>query len=378
MRQPSRLARLLSCLSVLAAVCGPAHAEIVIGQSAPLSAAAGDSGRGLSLGVAVAIAEANAGGGIGGEKLRLALLDDQGRPELTRANTAALIDKEGALALAGYYGAQNAVEAARLADGRRIALVGTGSGAAQVVDGDSRYAYHLRPGYQAEVEKLIGLLADKLGVQRIGLLIQNDAFGRGGGEVALAELARRQLKPTAVAQIEPGGEGLAAAAEQMVQASPDAVLVIAISKPAGLFVRRFRELGGAGQLYSLSSANYEEVVQLIGAEAARGVGIVQVYPYPADTRIRLVRDYQAAMQRFAPRNAKLSYASMEGYIAGRTVLEAIRRAGRAPSREAVAQALDGLTAFDLGGFVLDFGGGRRVGSRFVELTMISGTGNLSR
>jgi ABC-type branched-subunit amino acid transport system substrate-binding protein len=84
------------------------------------------------------------------------------------------------------------------------------------------------------------------------------------------------------------------------------------------------------------------------------------------------------MRAHAPKSAKLSYASIEGYIAGRTAIEALRRAGKGASREALVQALAGLNDFDLGGFVLDFDVERRVGSRFVELTMISANGNLTR
>lgn len=373
MRPLSRLVLLHLFYLLLA---GPARAEIVLGQSVPLSASAGDSGRGLALGVAVAIAEANKAGGIQGEMLRLVLLDDQGKPAQTVANTRTLIEQEGALALLGYYGGPPQGELARLLERHKLALVGAGAGLSPV--SDSPYAFQLRAGYQAEVEKMVGLLVDKLGMRRIALLVADDALGSGLTEQAQAALGTRGVQPLLAMRIDSEGQRAASAAQAVAQSGADAVLLLVQSKPAGLFVQHYRGHGGTAQLYNLSSANYEEIVQLLGGDRARGMGIAQVYPYPADTRLKLVRDYQAAMRAHAPKSAKLSYASIEGYIAGRTTLEALRRAGKAPSRASLLQALGGLHDVDLGGFVLDFADAQRVGSRFVELTMISANGNLSR
>lgn len=378
MRSCLRCFALPSLYLTLALLAGAAQAEIVLGQSAALSGPTGDSGRGLSLGVAVAIAEANKAGGIQGEPLRLALLDDQGKPAQTLANTRSLISQEKASLLLGYHGNHDPSELARLLAEQRIALVGSGSGAAQVLSQAGPYAFHLRTGYQGEVEKMVSLLVDKLSMRRVALLAQDDDFGVSVQQLAQQALRARGLAPFAQARLDGDGQKAGAAAQSLAKVGADAVLLLAQSRPAGLFVQHFRAAGGTAQLYNLSSANYEEIVQLVGGDQARGVGIAQVYPYPADTRLKLVRDYQAAMRAHAPKSAKLSYASIEGYIAGRTAIEALRRAGKGASREVVVQALAGLNDFDLGGFVLDFDAERRVGSRFVELTMISANGNLTR
>ncbi|GAB3257198.1 ABC transporter substrate-binding protein [Chitinimonas naiadis] len=360
----------------LLALSGLARADIVLGQSVPISAVAGDSGRGLSLGVGVAIAEVNAAGGINGEKVRLSLLDDQGKMDLMQANTATLTGAEKALALVGYWGTPDPL--ASLLDREKIALVGAGAAITDTQQAENRHVFHLRPSYKAEVDKLASMIGSWLGTKRVGLLVQNDAFGTAVGNVANAELNKRGIKPLAMVRHEPSAPDLGPAAEALLRASPDVVIMISNSKSAGQFIKRFREMGGGAQLYSLSNANYEEVVELIGAETASGVGIVQVFPYPLDSRLKLARDYQAAMKAYAPKRAKLSYASMEGYIAGRTTLEAIRRAGKNPTRQSVLQALDEMRSYDLGGFVVDFADSHHVGAKLVDVTMISGTGNLSR
>jgi ABC-type branched-subunit amino acid transport system substrate-binding protein len=68
------------------------------------------------------------------------------------------------------------------------------------------------------------------------------------------------------------------------------------------------------------------------------------------------------------------YASLEGYIAARVMVEGLRRAGPNLTRVGFLGALEGLRRFDLGDFVVDFGNGRHIGSSFVDLSMIRGNG----
>jgi hypothetical protein len=63
-------------------------------------------------------------------------------------------------------------------------------------------------------------------------------------------------------------------------------------------------------------------------------------------------------------------------IAAKTIVEAVRRQGWRPSPEGMSVALDGIEGLDLGGHVLGYKAGRRSGSRYVELTIITDTGKI--
>jgi hypothetical protein len=58
--------------------------------------------------------------------------------------------------------------------------------------------------------------------------------------------------------------------------------------------------------------------------------------------------------------------------------EAVRRAGKALTRDGLLNAIAGMTAFNLGGFNLSFGPNKNVGSSFVELTILSKDGTVRR
>ena len=64
---------------------------------------------------------------------------------------------------------------------------------------------------------------------------------------------------------------------------------------------------------------------------------------------------------------------MEGYLAAKTLVEGLRRAGPDLTRAKLITALETLSNWDAGGPRISFSPDSRTGSHFVEMTMI-GTG----
>ena len=58
--------------------------------------------------------------------------------------------------------------------------------------------------------------------------------------------------------------------------------------------------------------------------------------------------------------------------------EGLRRAGPNPSREKFVAALETMRDYDTGGFPVNYAGGSRLGSRFVEVTIVGKGGKLMR
>jgi ABC-type branched-subunit amino acid transport system substrate-binding protein len=167
------------------------------------------------------------------------------------------------------------------------------------------------------------------------------------------------------------------AVKDVLAADPDSVVMVAISAPAAEFARRYRAAGGRGFLFNISTASVEVITKSVGANVAQGVGISQVFPFPYSATLPLVSEYQTLMQRYA-KGVPYSYPSMEGFMNAKVLVAALRKAGKEPTRASVKQSLEGLGQLNLGGYPVSFGSGNHIGSRFVELTVISKTGNLVR
>ena len=148
--------------------------------------------------------------------------------------------------------------------------------------------YPIRPGYNEEAEKLLSEAAATQ-KKRVAMVYYNQAFGPSVFKFA-EESAKKQgvnIVATAVFETAPDKmeAGIAAAADTLAKAGPDAVIVIAAGGGALNFVKRFRGTpAGGAQLYALSPADSFGFVKVAGLEAARGVAISQAIPYPAAHR----------------------------------------------------------------------------------------------
>ncbi|WP_293935728.1 ABC transporter substrate-binding protein [Iodobacter sp.] len=364
------------CISLLLTpLC---QAEIVIGQSVPTTGVDAETGKALALGATLYFSRVNANGGINGEAINHQIRDDGNDAKRTIANTQELIDKQNAIALVSFYGTNNTSELikSKTLERANIALIGVHSGADIIRN--HPYIFHTRASYGQEIERIIQLLNTNLGATQIAVVAQRDAYGQAGYEALNTALAKRQLKLAGESWYEKNTANTSPSAQAMAKLNPEAIILVAISKPAASFIKKFKELGGTSQLYALSPVQFEEVNKQINSRVSHGLGISQAYPFPNNTKLALIREFQEDAASVLKGDERPSYAILEGYLAARITVEAIKRAGKNPSRSSVYNALSSLKNYDLGGFNLDFSDKKRQGSNFVELTMISPNGSLSR
>jgi len=73
-----------------------------------------------------------------------------------------------------------------------------------------------------------------------------------------------------------------------------------------------------------------------------------------------------------------SYSSIEGFIAAKVLIEGLRRAGKQPTREKLIAGLESLKQFDLGGLDVTYGPELRIGTSYIDLTIIGKNGKFVR
>ncbi len=369
------LAAWCACLGGLAAAT--AHAgDIVVGQVAPLSGVLATTGQQMVLGGRVCFDWVNEHGGIHGARIRSVVADDGYDVARTEQATRAVVARPDVVALFGFAGTANVAHLLDdhvLADAG-IALVAPYTGGEALRNPFNPWIFHLRASYAREAEHMVQQL-DTLGLRRIALLYQNDGFGQSGKVGIETALARRGQALAAAASYERNTGDVREAVRTILAAHAQAVIMVAVNKPAAAFIKGYREGGGAGQLFNVSVVDPAELVRLAGLDNARGLGISQVVPFPYRDTLPVVREFQAALSRYAPGQA-VNYTNFEEYLGARVLVEALRRAGPEPTRARVLAALESLHAFDLGGMTISYGPHERVGSNFVEVTVIGSDGRL--
>ncbi|RJF98776.1 ABC transporter substrate-binding protein [Noviherbaspirillum saxi] len=378
--EPLRWLRLAAAACVASFAVGASYADdIVIGQVAPLSGVLADTGKDMVLGAKVYFEQVNEQGGIHGKKIRHVVKDDGYKVEETVRLTREMIDKEGALALIGFAGTGNVGELLKqkVLEQANIALVAPYTGGEVLRTPFNPYIFHIRAGYADEAEGIVDQLI-MLNMKRIGVMYQDDPFGKAGLAGVEAALKKRGLEVAGTGAYEKNTDNVGEAVKQIAKANPQAVVMISVNKSTAAFSKQIRSASTVAQLVNISVVNPKEISRLIGPDSARGIGVAQVMPYPYSATTGIVKEYQQAMKKYAPAGSELSYTSFEEFVGAKVLVEGIRRAGAGATREKVIRALETLNAFDTGGFTVRFSPTNRIGSRFVEITVIGKDGRLLR
>lgn len=361
--------------SIGAAALSQGDRRIVLGQSAALTGPAAQLGLQLNAGARIFFDRLNAEGGVAGRTIQLRAVDDGYEPDRCRANTEALIEKDGVFALFGYVGTPTSLAALPLVNAAAVPFFGPFTGAEALRDPFSRWVFHVRASYYDETELIVRQLTH-LGLKRIAVFRQNDSYGQAGLDGVNRALKSRNLSTAGVGLVERNSVDVDAAVRAIVAQSPDAVVQISAYKSCAAFVRAARKAGYGGTFYNVSFVGTQALADELGAEA-KGVVVSQVMPYPFSTTTAIAREYLEAVRR-AGNGATPNYSSMEGYLDAKVFTEGLRRAGGNATRESLVAGLESLQRFDAGGFAVGFGPRNHRGSSFVELAMLSGDGKVRR
>ena len=347
--------------------------RVLFGQSAAFSGPAQALGRGMQLGIRAAFEERNRTGGVHGRRLELVSLDDTYEPELAIANTRRLIEQEQVFALVGAVGTPTSNAAEPIASSAGVPYIGPFTGAEFLRSRSRPMVINVRASYFQETEEMVERLSSDLGVTRIGILYQDDSYGLAGFKGLSRALKRRKLELTGVGTYPRNTTAVKTAVLDLSHSRPEAVVIIGAYRPVAAFIRWARLLGFDPVFINISFVGSNALANELG-EAGNGVLVTQVVPFPGDASVPIVSDYQRALAAYAPESGP-GFVSLEGYIVGRFVVEALDRAGRDLTRNGFINAVTLTGIHDLGGFELEFGPIDNQGSDRVFLTEIGPDGH---
>lgn len=370
------------CAAVLSFAILPAAAgaaTLVVGQVAPYSGPLAPTGSHVGAGAQLYFDRINAAGGIHGAKIRLVTRDDGYKVPETVKLTRELIREAAPVALVGMVGTGNVealVKEGVLADAD-IPVVGIRSGALSLVSPVVPQLFHTRASYAAEVEKIVQQL-DTTGIKRVAVLYQDDPLGLDGLAGAEKSLRQHKLQLLVKAPYEKNTTKVESAVKAITAARPQAVIMVSNTAASAEFVKQSRAAGNDAQLLTLSITDGPQLVKRIGKETAHGLSIVQVVPDPASRSLAVTRDLQDDYRKFAPKGIEINHTLLEGYLAGKVLVEGLKRAGANPTRKKLREALEAMRDYDAGGLLIRFSPSSHSGSEFLDITILNREGKVLR
>ncbi|TWO67892.1 ABC transporter substrate-binding protein [Caenimonas sedimenti] len=346
--------------------------RILLGQSAPFTGPAAQLGIQFRLGAKLYFDQVNAQGGIHKRPVELVHLDDGYEPDRCAENTRKLL-ADDPVSLFGYIGTPTSVAALPLATSAKAPFFAPFTGAMALRQPFNRYAFHLRASYNDETGVIVRQLTG-LGLKKIAVFHQNDAYGKAGLDGVELALGAQNMKPVAKATVERNSVDVAAAVKTLVAAGPDAIVQIGAYKACAAFIRAAKAAGYGGTFYNVSFVGTQALADELGKDGA-GIVVSQVMPSPYNAARPIAREFVDAVKKVGGEHTA-NFSSMEGYLAAKVITDALRRGPAKVTREGLITALESTGSQSLGGFTVSFSPTDHVASSFVELSMLTGDGRV--
>ena len=353
----------------------PAHAAtgarvIKFGQSASLTGGQAAYGKDVQNGIAAAFAAASAAEATTGLRFELVTLDDGGVRSRCMKNAMQLVEG-GATALIGLTSGAGAEACVPVIEDSNIAMLGTASGNMGIRSNAVSGAFHVRAGYDAEYKRMVAYAKD-FGMQRVGVVYLGDT-SKANLDAMNAALASLALKPTVSIAIDRNATSFEGVANELLAAKLDCVLFTANASPVAKIINHMHAAKYPGLFYASSFAG-QDLIDTLTAKRQSCV-MSMVVPRPNAMGVNVVAQCQRDLA-LLNNGARLGITTLEGYIAGRTAVEAVITANKAGgvTRARMKEVLTGLRS-DLGGYKIEFAGSTQ-GSRYVDLIAIDRYGRL--
>lgn len=348
--------------------------SIVLGQAAGFTGSVAGTVKELTAGARAYFDYVNAKGGVHGRKIVLESVDDGFDPKRTPDAVRKLIEEKHVFALFLSRGTPTNEAAYPVLEQAKVPLVGPSTGAMSMYNPPRRYLFPVRPSYHSETSKIVSQLVTT-GINRIAVVHTDDSFGKDGLTGVLNAMKEHKLAPVVIATHPRQTIKVEEAVSAISKADPQAVIMVTLVDAAVAFIKQMKKAGASPLFVTLSNNSSNAFIKNL-AEDGHGVAVSQVSPYPFYRTMPITNEFHDSIK--GRQDVSPSYASMEGFIAAKVMVEGLRRAGPKPTREKLIAALESMQRFDLGGIDVTYGPQRRTGTEYIDLTIISKKGMFVR
>ena len=333
-------------------VAGAGLVPITLGMASPLNGANKELGLGFKAGIEAALEEANDAGGVHGRRLSLVALDDGNEPARTVEAVHELLDAQGVSAIFGEASSMSA-ELTPLVSAKKVPWLGTSAAGPGPGAPPEPYLFGLGPGLTEETAAAVRFLFEVRHVEagQMAFFGEDDDLGEAGFAGVAQQLRAYGQDPGRVlrtryrrnsADVEQATERLRASQKLR------AIVMMATHGPAGRLIQRMAESNPAIWFTDVSFVDLGQLAEdSSGGKTPPQVGILVTQRVPlATSSAAPIGQYRAALAKYALGERPGSF-SLEGWMLGKLLVEALRAAGPAQDSQALLSALEGLK-LDLG------------------------------
>lgn len=341
---------------------GVTDSEIIIGSSSALSGHAGFLGTQYIHGALAYINAINENGGVHGRQIRLISYDDQYDPPQTIANTQKLINQDKVFMLFNYVGTPTSVKIIDIVHNAKVPVLGFFTGAEELRSPYRPYMFHVRDSYYSEAEGAVSYFVDFLGLSKLAVLYQEDAFGLTVLSGIQLALDRRSMDLVSTATYKRGSMDVEESLNSIKSSGAEAVLMVGTYSPLAKFIKLCRDVDYKPYFHTVSFvgegafANELIKTQKVSQDVLDKIIVTQVVPSPRccdklknkyDCLHSIIPEYIDALKKYYPYDRK-NFVSLEGFFNAKVLVEGLKRAGRDLTREKFILAIESIKDWNIG------------------------------
>ena len=333
---------------------GVTSSSIRIGSCSALSGPASFLGIQTQVGALAYFHLVNSTGGVYGRSIELKSRDDGYDPEQTSACFDSLL-KADVFAMGFFVGTPTAAKYIPMAESSKIPVVGLFTGAQMLYEPLKHDIVNVRASYFDETHEQVEHLWNVRGVRKIGVIYQDDAFGKAVLEGVQHALAKHQATPAALGTFQRNTTDVSTGIKTVRDAKPEAVVVVGPYAPVAAILKEAHAASWHPLFLTVSFVGTESLIRAAGPDA-EGVVVTQVVPPYDRTELPTIKLYRDALDKYMSGTSP-SFVSLEGFVDAMVMVQALRVAGHDLTREKFITAIESLHDADMGlghNFVLHY------------------------
>lgn len=338
--------------AVLIAGCGSSESEtkepIKIGVVLSESGANQPLGQPEKNSIELFAQQINDAGGINGHQVEVIIKDDQSDPSKAQQAASELIEQEDVVALIGSSGTGTTLSMKQEATKSGIPQVCMAAGA-NIMDGDYTWIFRTPPTATQAGNKVLAYIENVLGLKKVALLYDTNAFGTDGKAVIEAEAPNYGIQVVASEgyQTNESEEGMDTHLTNIQTANPDVVLVWGTNPGPAKIAKRMKDKGMTQPYIGSHGIANQAFIQLAG-DAANGVvfpaGAMLIYQKaldPSSEEYKVIDDF--ANDYAAEYGGQPDTFAGHGWDAMLIITEALKRAGANATPAELRDAIEETT-----------------------------------
>lgn len=314
-----------------------AEDKIVIGNTSPYSgpiSALGEIGKNMK----AYFDKVNAEGGINGRTIEFITYDDAYAPPKTVEATRRLVERDKVLFMAGSLGTAQNLAVRQYLNQKKVPQLFLGTGSS-VWNDPKEFPWSMgwQPSSYVEGKVYGEFVAKYHGDKKIGILSQNDDFGRGYLKGIADGLGDAQKNIVSQITYEVSDPTIDGQIINLQSAGVEVLIDISTPKFAAQAIRKAHELSWKPlHIVPVTAASVDAVMRPAGLDASQGIVTAVYLKDPSDSRWAedaAFNDYKAFMEKYNPKADKTSVYPVIGYSIAQTVEHVLKAAGDDLSRE---------------------------------------------